>query len=179
MLSVPNLITLVRVFLIPVFIMASFYHNFKLAFAVFVMAALSDALDGFLARRLNQITKLGVILDPVADKALIDSGFFLLSYFDRAIPVWLSITVISRDVLLLFGGWLLSAFGRLDRIRPNFLGKLTAFFQFFTLFLVLFNLNFKFIPRYIFEVLFVLTGFFTVVSAVIYTFRGIRELSSE
>jgi len=179
LLSVPNLITLFRVFLIPVFIMASFYRDFKLAFVVFLTAALSDALDGFLARKLNQITRLGIILDPLADKALIDSGFFLLSHFDRVIPVWLTVIVISRDVLLLFGGWLLSAFGKLDRIKPNFLGKLTAFLQFLTLFAVLFNLNFNLLPGYSLNVLFTLTALFTVASAIGYSFRGIRELGSE
>jgi phosphatidylglycerophosphate synthase len=87
MVNIPNLITLFRAFLVPVFIMAIFYRNFKLALFIFLVAAVSDALDGFLARRLNQVTTLGVILDPLADKALINSGFILLSYVDRIIPV--------------------------------------------------------------------------------------------
>ena len=179
MLSVPNLVTLIRVFIIPGFIMASFYSNFKLAFALFLIAALSDALDGFLARKLNQVTQVGIILDPIADKALIDSAFFLLSYYDRVIPVWLTIIVLSRDVLLLFGGWLLSAFGKLDRIKPNLLGKATAFSQFLTVFLVLFNLNFNLLSVYSLKVIFCLTALLTVSSALSYTVRGIRELSND
>jgi len=158
--------------------MACFYSNFKLAFLLFVVAALSDALDGFLARKLNQVTTVGVILDPLADKALIDSGFFLLSFVDGLIPTWLTVIVLSRDVLLLFGGWLLSAFGKLDRIKPDRLGKLTAFLQFFTLFAVLTNLNFGLVPNYSLKVLFYLTALFTIASAVNYTVKGIRELQS-
>ena len=179
MITVPNAITLIRVFLIPLFITACFYRNFTLAFAIFLVAALSDALDGFLARRLNQITTLGVIMDPLADKALIDSGFFLLSYVDRIIPVWLAVIVISRDVLLLFGGWLLSVFGKLDRIKPDYLGKLTAFTQFFTLFVVLASLNFDFGMETALKFLYFLTALFTVASAINYTLKGIRELSGE
>jgi cardiolipin synthase len=158
--------------------MASFYGNFKLAFILFLIAALSDALDGFLARKLNQVTQVGIILDPLADKALIDSAFFLLSYHDRVVPVWLTVIVLSRDVLLLFGGWLLSAFGKLDRIKPNLLGKTTAFLQFLTVFLVLFNLNFNLFSSYSLKLLYYLTAFLTVSSALSYTVRGIRELSN-
>ena len=82
MVNVPNVITLIRGFLVPLFIMAVFYRNFKLALFIFLVAAVSDALDGFLARRLNQVTNLGVILDPLADKELINSGFILLSCLD-------------------------------------------------------------------------------------------------
>ncbi|WP_457677673.1 CDP-diacylglycerol--glycerol-3-phosphate 3-phosphatidyltransferase [Thermovibrio sp.] len=178
-MSVPNLITLFRVFLIPAFIVASFYRNFNLSFLIFLLAALSDALDGFLARRLNQVSRVGIILDPLADKALLDSAFFILSYYQKVIPVWLVVLVISRDVFLLFGGWLLSTFGRLDRIRPNLLGKFTAFLQFLTVFLILFNLNFKLLPVYSLKVLYRITGLFTVLSALLYAYKGIRELSGE
>ncbi|MEO2082783.1 MAG: CDP-alcohol phosphatidyltransferase family protein [Desulfurobacteriaceae bacterium] len=178
MINAPNAVTLLRVFIVPVFIMAIFYRDFKLALFVFLIAALSDALDGFLARRLSQVTAIGVILDPIADKALIDSGFALLSYIDRIIPVWLTVIVLSRDVLLLFGGWLLATFGKLDRIRPTLLGKVTAFSQFFTLFLTLLNLNCSVCSGYCLNGVFSLTGLLTILSAFDYAFRGLREISS-
>ncbi|TCK06663.1 CDP-diacylglycerol--glycerol-3-phosphate 3-phosphatidyltransferase [Phorcysia thermohydrogeniphila] len=179
MVNLPNLITLFRAFLVPVFIMAVFYRNFKLALAVFLVASVSDALDGFLARRLNQVTTLGVILDPIADKALINSGFILLSYVDRIIPVWLTVLVISRDILILVGGWLLTAFGKINKIRPTLVGKLTAFSQFFTIFLTLLNLNFKVCLSSCIMTAYAITACLTVISAVSYSARGIRELNSE
>ena len=179
MVTVPNLITLFRAFLVPVFIMAVFYRNFKLALIVFLVASVSDALDGFLARKLNQVTTLGVILDPIADKALINSGFILLSYVDRIIPVWLTVLVISRDILILVGGWLLTVFGKINKIKPSLVGKLTAFSQFFTIFLTLLNLNFSICLSSCIMVAYATTACLTVVSAISYSARGIRELNSE
>ena len=179
MVSIPNLITVFRVFLVPVFIMAVFYGRFKIAFLTFLVASVSDALDGYLARRLKQITSIGIILDPIADKALIDSGYILFSFVEKLIPVWLSVTVISRDLLIIFGGWLLSVFGKVDRIRPSFLGKLTAFLQFITVLAVLIRVNYGIIGTKELYYLFYLTAAFTAGSAVHYTYKGIRELNGE
>ncbi|MEO2068030.1 MAG: CDP-alcohol phosphatidyltransferase family protein [Desulfurobacteriaceae bacterium] len=179
MVSVPTLVTLLRGFLVPFFIMAILYKNFKLALFIFFVAAISDALDGYLARKLNQITTLGVILDPLADKALINSGFILLSYVDRIIPVWLTIFVISRDIILLIGGWLLATFGKINRIKPTKIGKATAFSQFLTLLLTLVNTTYGFIPLEFIKILYIITAMLTILSAVSYTAIGIRELSSE
>ena len=177
MVNLPNIITLLRVFLVPVFITTVFYGKFREALGVFFLAAVSDALDGFLARRLNRITKLGLILDPLADKALIDSGYFLLSYVEKYIPVWLTVLVISRDLLILTGSWILSIFNKLDRIKPTYLGKATAFLQFFTLLVTLIKLNYGFPNGSILGVLFFITAIFTLASALHYTYRGIRELN--
>ena len=179
MINVPNLITVFRVFLVPVFIMAVFYGRFKLALFVFLLASVSDALDGFLARRLKQVTSIGVILDPIADKALIDSGYILFTFVEKLIPVWLTVIVISRDLLIIFGGWLLSVFGKIERIRPSFLGKLTAFLQFVTILAVLIRVNYGIIGVGVLYFLFYLTAFLTIASAIHYTYRGIRELSGE
>ena len=179
MVSVPNLITVFRVFLVPVFIMTVFYGRFKAAFLTFLLASLSDALDGFLARKLGQITLLGVILDPIADKSLIDSGYILFSFVEKVIPVWLSVIVVSRDLLIVFGGWLLSVFGKLDSVKPTLLGKLTAFLQFLTILVVLVKVNYGIIGLKELNFLFYLTGAFTVASAIHYTYTGIRELNGE
>jgi len=178
MVNVPNTITAFRAFLIPPFIIAVLYRDFKAAAVVFFAAAVSDAVDGFVARRLKQVTTVGVILDPIVDKLLINSAFVMLSYVDKIIPIWLTIIVLSRDVLILVGGWLLTVFGKVKRIKPNILGKLTAFFQFLTVFLTLLKLNLGF-PQYLLEILYVTTGIFTVASAVGYTLKGISELSNE
>ncbi len=179
MVNVPNLITLLRAFSVPVFIMAIFYRSFKVALLVFLFASLSDALDGFAARKLGKVTKVGVILDPIADKALIDSGYFFLSYVDRIVPPWLTVIVLSRDALLLMGGLLMLMFGRIEGVKPSALGKATAFFQFFTLFLVLVRLNFSFVGATVVQGLFLVTAALTVLSAVHYSYVGIRELNGE
>jgi cardiolipin synthase len=177
MVNIPNIITLIRIFLVPVFIMSVFYGKFKEALGIFFFAALSDALDGFLARKFNKVTMLGVILDPLADKALIDSGYFLLSYTGKYIPIWLTVIVLSRDVLILMGSWILSIFNKMDRIKPTYLGKATAFLQFFTLLATLLKLNCGFPNGSILGVLFFTTAIFTVASALQYTYRGIKELN--
>jgi len=158
--------------------MAVFYMNFKLAFWVFLLASLSDALDGFLARKLRQITTLGVILDPIADKALIDSAFVFLSYTGK-VPVWLAVLVISRDVIIIAGGWLLVTFGKMEGVKPTKVGKVTAFSQFFTVLLVLSDLNFDICSATCIELSYAMTACLTVASAFLYSLRGVKELSSE
>ncbi len=179
MVNLPNGITVLRAFLVPVFIMAVFYGNFKVALWVFLVAALSDAVDGFIARKLNQVTTLGIILDPIADKALIDSAFILLSFKVKVVPVWLTVLVLSRDVLILFGGWLLATFGKLSKVKPTLIGKLTAFSQFATVFLTLVNLNFPICSNICLVTVFSITACLTVASAVSYSLRGIKELNNE
>ncbi|WP_456437575.1 CDP-alcohol phosphatidyltransferase family protein [Desulfurobacterium sp.] len=180
MVNIPNLITVVRAFIVPLFIMAVHYSNFKVALILFIIAALSDAFDGFLARRLQQITTVGIIMDPLADKALIDSAFVVLSYIHKIIPPWLTILVISRDVLIIVGGWLLTVFNKVDRIKPILIGKFTAFSQFLTIFFTLLCLNFNNFYLDIFlKFLYPFTGGMTVISGISYVVIGIRELGSE
>ncbi len=179
MVNLPNSITIFRAFLVPVFIMAVFYGNFKISLWVFLIAALSDAVDGFMARKLGQITTLGIILDPIADKALIDSAFILLSFKVKVIPVWLTVLVLSRDVLILFGGWLLTTFGKISKVKPTLIGKLTAFSQFTAVFITLMNLNFSLCSTNCLMIVFETTAFLTIASAISYSLRGIRELNNE
>jgi len=178
MVNVPNIITAFRAFMIPAFIIAVLYKNFDVAMWIFLLAAVSDAVDGFLARKLNQVTTIGVILDPIVDKALINSAFVMLSYIDKIIPAWLTILVLSRDILIIVGGWLLTVFGKVKRIKPSILGKLTAFLQFLTVFITLIKLNFG-MPAEVLETLYLTTAIFTIASAIGYTIKGIRELGNE
>ncbi len=177
-MNVPNIITAFRALMIPIFIVAVFNRNFEAATWIFLLAAASDAVDGFLARKLKQVTTAGVMLDPIVDKLLINTAFIVLSYIDKIIPVWLTILVLSRDTLIIIGGLLLAASGKAKKIKPSVLGKLTAFFQFFTVFTTLVSLNFK-IPEELVKNLFLVTAGFTAASAVDYTVRGIKELSNE
>src|SRR3977135_3006634 len=111
-MTTPNKITIGRIFLVPVFIIEVLYYTENgreihrlMALLAFAVASVSDALDGYLARRYNQHSELGRILDPLADKLLLVSGIILLSlknqpYLDR-IPMWLTVTILSRDGLIM------------------------------------------------------------------------------
>ena len=94
-LSIPNIITLIRIVIIPVFVTALVYKRYNYALALFIVASISDALDGLLARATNQKTQFGAFLDPLADKFLLTVSFILFSVYGW-IPSWLTITVISR-----------------------------------------------------------------------------------
>ena len=101
-MNIPNLLTLLRIILVPVIVILLIQGLFLKALIVFVVAAFSDVLDGFLARILRQKTALGAYLDPIADKALLASSFVTLSIL-HVIPGWLAVIVISRDVIILLG----------------------------------------------------------------------------
>jgi len=127
-MNLPNTITLVRVVLIPVFIGLMSYGYYRIALMVFVVACLTDALDGLIARLTNTKTELGAFLDPMADKLLIVSSFVTLALLGK-IPAWLVIIVISRDVILVLGSLVIYFTGHSLTIQPSILGKITTFCQ--------------------------------------------------
>jgi cardiolipin synthase (CMP-forming) len=134
--NVPNLITTVRLLLLPVFLTLLVYRLTGPALAVLIAAALSDALDGLIARRLNQKTSIGSFLDPLADKLLSVSGFVALTVLGP-IPAWFVIVVISRDVIISLGSLVLYIHdGRLE-IAPSLTGKAAMLCQFLALVLTL------------------------------------------
>src|SRR6202041_1257085 len=98
--TVPNQLTFLRLMFLPFFIRAIHYERYAWALGIFLVAGASDALDGLLARGLNQRTPLGAYLDPIADKLLLSSSYFVLALKGR-IAWWLAILVLGRDVLLL------------------------------------------------------------------------------
>jgi cardiolipin synthase len=135
-LTVPNLLTLSRIALTPVFGLLWWRHRYGAAFAVFVAAAFSDLLDGFVARVLDQRSKVGQVLDPTADKLMVLVAF-VTAAATGAVPGWLAAVVIGRDVVLAAGGALFAFVlrGRLDpeRWRPTRIGKYATFFTITTI----------------------------------------------
>lgn len=126
--NIPNFITLARVLSVPVIFYLLINDNSRAAFYVFVLAGVSDAVDGYLAKRFNWTTELGAYLDPLADKALIVSIYIALGV-SREIPLWLVIAVVSRDILILLAvllSWLLD---HPVRIKPLNLSKLNTLAQ--------------------------------------------------
>ncbi|MGH9865167.1 MAG: CDP-alcohol phosphatidyltransferase family protein [Candidatus Acidiferrales bacterium] len=127
-LTVPNQLTFLRLGFLPFFIIAIRYSRYDWALALLIIAGLSDGLDGLLARKLNQKTQLGSFLDPIADKLLLSSSYFMLA-FKGKIAWWLAILVLGRDVLILVAcAVILLVVGRMT-FPPSIFGKLNTTFQ--------------------------------------------------
>ena len=127
-LTVPNQITLLRLGFLPFFLILISYEKYKWALLVLVVAGLSDAIDGLLARKLNQRSSLGAYLDPIADKLLLSSSFVILAYKTR-IAWWLTIIVLSRDILILTVAIVILLISGYRPFPPSIFGKLTTLFE--------------------------------------------------
>ena len=136
--TVPNLLTVFRMVLIPVFVSLLFYQRFVLALGVCVLAGATDGLDGLLARRFNQRSQLGTILDPIADKLMLVTAFVVMSMravFPQPVPshlpvpFWVTVAVISRDVFILVGAAAINIVTGFRGFRPSLLGKINTTVQ--------------------------------------------------
>lgn len=175
-LNIPNFLTMVRIVCVPILVICLMEGRFGEAFIVFVVGGASDALDGLLARSLHQKTLIGAILDPIADKLLLDSTFVMLAAIDT-IPRWLAVVVISRDVIIVIGVLLLFLIRGSVQIKPTISSKLTTLFQLGTAFAVLLSLETGWFVE-ILPVLYAATGAITVVSGGQYLAIGFRLLNS-
>jgi cardiolipin synthase (CMP-forming) len=134
--TVPNELTFLRLAFLPVFIIAIQYDRYLWALGVLVAGGLSDALDGWLARSLNQKTALGAYLDPIADKLLMSSSYFVLALKGK-LGWWLAILVLGRDVLLLVACAVILLTVGYRPFPPSVWGKLTTFFEILLIVLVM------------------------------------------
>lgn len=175
MLNVPNFLTLLRIVAIPVFLIFLTDGKTGAALLVFVLAGLTDSLDGAIARLTNTRTTLGAYMDPLADKMLILSTFVVLAFMS-AVPRWLTVVVVSRDVLILTGYLTLFLLTqRLMEIRPSPLSKASTFLHLLTLSMVLLSLwRPGAVAHAPFEPLFMVTGIITALSGLQYIVRGLR-----
>jgi cardiolipin synthase len=133
--TVPNQITLLRLGFLPFFLILISYEHYRWALLVQVLAGLSDGIDGLLARSLNQRSSLGAFLDPIADKLLLSSSFLILA-FKQKLAWWLTILVLSRDVLLLIVAAVIILIAGYRPFPPSVLGKFTTAFQIILVFAV-------------------------------------------
>jgi cardiolipin synthase len=133
--TVPNQLTFLRLGFLPFFIISIHYRRYDIALAVLIIAALTDGLDGILARSLNQKTALGAYLDPIADKLLLSSSFVVLA-LNRKISWWLATLVLSRDVLLLTSAAVILVVVGYRPFPPSIYGKLTTALQILLVFAV-------------------------------------------
>jgi CDP-diacylglycerol--glycerol-3-phosphate 3-phosphatidyltransferase/cardiolipin synthase len=177
-------ITIFRIVLIPVFIGLMVTYGDTVtgghpveawryaAIGVFVIASLSDALDGYLARNWNQRSALGALLDPVADKLLLLAVLITFGIIPpRYFPVWFTVIILSRDALLLLGYFVVKHFLHQVEVRPHWSGKLSTFFTFLAIAAVLFQAQ-----RLVWW-LCLLGAFFAVICTVIYVRQGLAMLS--
>jgi cardiolipin synthase len=193
-MTTANKITVVRIMMIPVFVTLAMYYGESIqegnpqdwqrfaAICVFLIAAVSDGLDGFVARRYNQRSTLGMILDPIADKGLLLSGIITLSisnwstvdpHFGK-FPVWFPVLVITRDTVILVGSAVLHILNGKVRVRPSWTGKVATVLQMAAIAWVMLQLR---IPPLIYLVC--AAGLFTLVSGVIYVRDGVRQLQAQ
>jgi cardiolipin synthase (CMP-forming) len=165
-MTIPNLITGIRVILVPIFIIYLINGKLMSALVVFTVAAVSDGVDGFIARLFDQKSRLGAFLDPLADKILLVAAFITLAVSDL-IPPWLTVTVISRDFFILLGVLILYLHGTDFTIRPSILSKATTCVQLVTVFVVLAKGQFPVLDQRV-KYLFWLAGLLTISSGLHY-----------
>ena len=144
--TIPNILTILRMVLVPVFVSLLFYERFLTALAVFVLAGITDGLDGLLARRFNQKSQLGTILDPIADKLLLVTSYVVLSLPQISphpiprhfpVPFWVTAAVISRDVFIIVGASAINIVTGFKNFRPSLLGKINTTVQIVSIVLIL------------------------------------------
>jgi len=193
-MTTANKITVVRILMIPVFVTMAIYYGQSIqrgeplewqrftAIAIFLVAAVSDGLDGYVARRYKQRSALGAILDPIADKGLLLSGIITLSISNWSesdpdygrFPAWFPVLVITRDAVILVGAVILHLLiGDKMRVKPAWTGKVATVCQMCAIGWVMLQL--RFLP-----LLFVVAvaGIFTLVSGVVYVMDGVRQLQA-
>src|SRR2546421_3336822 len=194
-MTTANKITVARILMIPAFVTMAIYYGQSIqrgaplewqrfaAIAIFLIAAVSDGLDGYIARRYKQRSELGAILDPIADKGLLLSGIITLSISNWSqvdpdygkFPAWFPVLVITRDAVILVGAAILHMFiGDKMKVRPSWTGKVATVCQMCAIAWVMLQL--RFLPL-LFVV--IVAGIFTLISGVVYVMDGVRQLQAE
>jgi cardiolipin synthase len=175
--NLPNILTLTRILLLPFFVAMLIYNQYRYALIIFIAASVTDILDGFIARITKQITDFGKILDPVADKFFLVTSFILMSYIGL-IPLWLAIVVISKDLIVVTGSFILYFVTHKLNIEPSILGKASSASQFFLVGLVLLYSNLDetiSVPVPVFSIVAVVTA----LAGFQYVYKGLKIASRE
>lgn len=176
-MTIPNVITLGRILLVPVVVWVIASGAMLIAFALFVAAGVSDAVDGFLAKRLRQTSELGAYLDPLADKALIVSIYVTLG-ISGAIPRWLVILVVSRDIMIIGAVILSWLMGSPIRVKPLWVSKFNTVAQILFACLVLASLGFGFTAEPLRVALMFAVAALTLLSIAAYLAEWVRHMNS-
>ena len=176
-MTASNILTFVRILITPLIPIGIFYKEWKIAFIIFVFASLSDLLDGFLARALNQRTVLGSLLDPIADKFLLICCFSSLTFLPSPsfqIPLWFFLLECFREITILTGTYFIMRKKADIEIQPTIFGKLTTFFHvIFISWIFICNL-FNWRPEKTFIVLLSILAMFSIMSLMHYVVLGVK-----
>ena len=178
-MNIANIITIIRLLFTPFIIWLILSGYYKTSFIFFILSGLSDAIDGFIAKKFDQMTVLGSYLDPLADKILIVSSILVLGFIG-IIPSWLLILIVSRDLAIL-GAVVISWIMESDlKIDPIFSSKINTFFQILYIGLILLNLsnfiNLNILGNYIIPYFSYIIGFFTSLSWSIYLALWLKNI---
>jgi len=176
-LNLPNLITIARILLVPVVVWAIASGEMQIAFLLFLAAGLSDAVDGFLAKRFGMTSELGAHLDPLADKVLIVSIYIALG-ITQAIPRWIVILVVSRDILIVGAIMLAWFLGKPMRVKPVLVSKLNTVAQIVFACLVLSALAFRVRFDMTEDVVMAIVAALTLASVGFYVREWVRHMSA-
>ncbi len=187
-LTVPNLLTFMRMALIPVFAILLVYGEFAWALFVFIVAGLSDGVDGFVARRFNQQSELGTILDPIADKLLMTTAFVTLtlsSVFPSPaprhlpVPFWVTAAVIGRDVLIIVVAAAIFVMTNFRGFKPSWLGKASTFVQILAVGFILLAAILPSLRGFYLPTVYTVTFAFALFSGIHYIFHVARLMKEE
>ena len=172
---IPNLLTIVRIALVYPILNNIYLGNFEISIIYFVVASVTDGMDGFIARKMNWQTELGTLLDPVADKILLSGSIFIL-WLNQYIPFYIFVIFFSRDVAILIGAAIRMTVIESDTPTPNFLGKLTTTLQIIYIAIIflkeILDIDFALFALDLFIIL------VTVLSLVVYAYNWVRDLKT-
>lgn len=180
-MNLPNALTVIRILLVPLFLYKALTGDITFAAIVYVTAAVTDGLDGFIARFWHLQTRLGTFLDPLADKLLIATSFVTLTILGLA-PLWLTMAVLTKDVIVAFGSLIVYLMQGTLTVRPRPIGKVTTFFQFAYVLLVLVTVVLQtrgHVPvgtEGLLDPMALVTGALTVIALAVYIIDGFRAL---
>ena len=174
-MGLANWLTVLRILLVPVFVTLLAYRKIGPAVLVFALAAFTDLLDGWVARRHGLQSRLGAFLDPLADKMLLTASFIMLTVL-KVIPFWITVVVLSRDAFLALGTLLIHMVGARVYPRPTWAGKMTTFFQVLTVLVGLIGVYWG--VRRVPSPLLWLAAAFTLLSGLQYLVQGMRFLNA-
>lgn len=174
-LNLPNLITIARILLVPVIVWAIGSGEMLFAFLLFLAAGISDAVDGFLAKRFGMTSEFGAYLDPLADKALIVSIYIALG-ISETLPRWLVILVVSRDIMIVAAVMLSWFVGRPVVMKPLIVSKANTVAQIALAMLVLASLGLQFNFAWLIDILVAMVAVLTLVSIAAYVREWVRHM---
>ncbi len=201
-MTTANKITIARIVMIPLFVMMAIYYGRGVqtqapqdwqrwcAIAIFMLAAASDGIDGYIARHYNQRSRLGVLLDPVADKGLLLGGILTLTFsnWSYEFPIWFPVLVIARDLILLIGAATLNFLNGSVQVKPSWTGKMATALQMIALTAAMLQLHLFKTPMHLdawkgemdlLDLLVIAAGTFTAISGFGYMVDGIRQLHAK